>query len=388
MFHVPERRPGRALDGTRPMRLLCVISAVAVLLGPMAQGEVLADTGPDPALLSQITRDQVAIRRNSYNYAPAAIRDGAVDHLYWCGGVAGDFILHAQASAAGGPWHAADNPAPNSFDVALEPSHSPERFDGLHTCDPNVLKIGATYFLYYSGEARDGALTAVGVAASADAVHFHRLNDGNPIVTASKTNPSFAESHLTYGVGQPAAVYVRPYVYLSFTDSTGSGVNKGNGAGQFALRSPDPTFSRDVEELTSSGWRPRRPGQHTAEYAFLESFGLDWAYDPPTGLLLTVTDRLAGHVTLLALDPTTLRTLGSGDLDMAWREGPAILTEAGKTTAPRPVCNRIEITVFTAEGASASPASWGSIDSSRGIFSLASLCGQGARHGARKGAAP
>ncbi len=327
-------------------------------------------------LAQQTVTDRLVLHRQSYNYAPAVIRDGRTFHLYWCGGVAGDFILHAQASSPEGPWHAAENPAPASFDVALSPTKSPARFDGLHTCDPNVVKVGSTFFLYYSGEAADGALTAIGVAASPDGVRFERLNGGTPIVTAAMSNPGYAAAHLTYGAGQPAAVFVPPYVYLAFSDSTGAGVNKGNGAGQFALRSKDPTFGSGIEELTASGWQKREPGRHTADYSFLESFGLDWSFDRPSGLVIVATDRTAGHVTLLALDPKTLTTLGSGDLALDWKEGPAILAEADKSTAPRQTCGQLPVTVLAAEGASADPFTWHDIGYSRGDISLAGLCGR------------
>lgn len=318
-------------------------------------------------LLRQTVRDELVLHRSSYNYAPAVIHDGPVYHLYWCGGVAGDFILHLRSSTLAGPWRS------SSFwsrvDVALSPTTKPGDFDSLHTCDPNVLKVGATYFLYYTGQSAEGALGAVGVAASDDGVHFKRLNGGGPIVSAAKTNPAYAAAGLTYGAGQPAVAFVAPYVYLSFTDSTGAG-----GDGQFALRSRDPAFAKDIEELTATGWQPRKPGQHTAEYSYLDSYGLDLTYDGPSGLLIAASDRDAGHTTLSALDPKTLKTLATGDLAINWREGPAIVSEADKTTAPRAQCDRIAIDVFAAEGPSDSPFSWNALGYSAGEFSLANLC--------------
>ena len=215
----------------------------------------------------------------------------------------------------------------------MKPTGSAADFDGLHTCDPAVLKIGATFYLYYTGEASEGALGAVGVASSPDGAHFGRLNGGKPIAVAARTNPTYAARHLTYGAGQPGVTYIAPYVYLSISDSTGSGANPGNGAGQFALRSTDPAFGRDVEELTASGWRARAPSTHTAEYAWLDSFGVDLAYDPATKLILALTDRIAGQATLLALEPERFTTRGTGDLALAWHEGPALVAEADRSMA-------------------------------------------------------
>ncbi len=351
--------------------LLAILLGAGLLAGERAGG---AERPADLPLVRQVSRDVVAVQRPSYNYAPAALRDGPVIHLYWCGGVAGDYILHAQAASLDGPFHAAADPTPNSFDVALAPSKSPDRFDGLHACDPNVIKLGGRFFLYYGGEASEGALTAIGVASGTDGVHFERMHGGAAIVTAARTNPDYAANHLTYGAGQPAATVVGAYVYLSFTDSTGSGVNRGNGASQFALRSKDPGFGEGVEELTAAGWVPRAPGRHTAEYSFLESFGLDWATDKGTGTILAVTDRVPGRVTLLALDPETLRTVASGDLPMAWKEGPALLADAPKSTPPREACDRLVLSAFAAEGASGDPFTWHAIARSTGEVSLKALC--------------
>jgi hypothetical protein len=339
-----------------------------------------ADPEPALRLVNQTVRDQVVFQRVSYNYAPAVIRDGETFHLYWCGQIdRGDSILHAEASALGGPWHAASDQTADSYDVALGPTKRPADFDGLHVCDPNVVKIGARFFLYYGGAAADDALTAIGVAESSDGVHFVRLNAGRPIVTAARTNPSFAERHLTYGAGQPAVVYVAPYIYLAFTDSTGSGANPGNGAGQFVLRSRDPAFRTDIEELESSGWAPRAFGQHTAVHSFIESFGMDWIYDPPTIVLIAASNRAAGHVTLSLLELETLRLIGSADLAMDWREGPSLVARSDKSTLPRATCPRLLLDVFSAEGSSSSPWTWHSIARSEGEYSIEHLCSAVAR---------
>ena len=239
---------------------------------------------------------------------------------------------------------------------------------GCTRATPNVLKIGDAFYLYYTGEAKDGALGAIGVATGRDAVHFTRLGSA-PIVIAAESNPNWQAEGLTYGAGQPAAAYVAPWIYLSFTDSTGAG-----GDGQYLLRSKDPAFGRDVEEWTRGGWQARPARSRTGVRSWLDSYGLDLMYDPPSGMLLAVTDRIAGLATVLAIDPATMVTRASGDLRLAWREGPGFVAEAGKTTAPRPRCTDIEITVAAAAGASESPLSWNAIDYSAGTFSLANAC--------------
>ena len=320
-------------------------------------------------LLKQTVAAAVLIHRVAYNYAPAVIHDGALYHLYWCAGADGDTILHLQAPALAGPWRPAS--FWSRFDVALRPTRSPLDFDGRHTCDPNVIKLGGTFYLYYTGEAKDGALGAIGVAASRDAIHFERLNGGKPIVLPAKSNATYAADGLTYGAGQPAAAFVTPYVYLSFTDSTGAG-----GDGQYVLRSPDPVFGKDVEELTGAGWQPRAPGQRSGALSWLESYGLDLMFDPPSGTLLAATDRVAGETTVIAIDPKTMQPLAEGDLPLAWREGPSLVAEADKTSAPRPRCDDLQLAVAAAAGASESPLTWDALGYSVGEFSLASVCGR------------
>ena len=325
-----------------------------------------------------IAQGVTVLTRDSYNYAPAVIRDGASYHLYWCAGVAGDYVLHAEAGSLKGPWHGGGK---TGFDQAMAPSGSPDRFDGQHACDPNVLKVGSTFYLYYGGLPHpNSGLTAIGVAAGEDAVHFARLNGGKAIVTAARTNPDWEKSKLTYGAGQPAAVYVAPYVYLSFTDSTGAGANRINGAGQFVLRSKDPGFATGVQEFTGRGWADRAFGQHTAEHSILEAFGIDWAYDAATDTLVTVVDRKAGEATVLALDPRSFRTLAIGSVPIDWREGPGLVAQADKSMAARPICGTMDVAVFAAAGASAAdPFSWHALQYSEEDVTMGGLCARKAK---------
>lgn len=323
----------------------------------MAEGAATPKPG-SLILTRQVVLDQTVLERRSYDYAPAVIRDGDIYRLYWCGGVAGDFILYAEASNVRGPWHSSRSGESNSFDVALRPTGSATDFDGLHTCDPSVIKVGSDFYLYYGGSPADGALTAIGAAMSSDGIHFTRLNGGRPIITAARTNPEYERNHLTYGAGQPAVLYRDSYFYLSFTDSTGAGANPGNGAGQFLLRSRDPTFQSDVQEWTGSGWAKRAPGEHTAAYSFLESFGIDWMFDVPTHQIIVASDRVAGEVTLFLLDPDNFAIRGTGALPGHWREQPALVAQSDRDTFPRPACDALEIGVVVAEGPQPDPWTW------------------------------
>jgi hypothetical protein len=47
---------------------------------------------------------------------------------------------------------------PDSFEVALRPTESPRNFEAPHACDPNVIRAGGRYYLYYGGAGKDGAV--------------------------------------------------------------------------------------------------------------------------------------------------------------------------------------------------------------------------------------
>lgn len=185
-----------------------------------------------------------------YNYAPAVLREpgehGKV-RMWWCSQLgsaapAGDDILYAEAHSVNGPF----NGAGAVF------SGNPGGFDGMHTCDPSVLKVGDTYYMYYTGAAGEHAHgNAIGLATSKDAVHWTRANGGAPIVGPAHD----AHRDNDYGAGQPAAVYLDGWFYLMFTDTTGA-VAGWNGAGQFLLRSRSPLFDTGVQALGERGFVP------------------------------------------------------------------------------------------------------------------------------------
>src|SRR6266536_4517690 len=70
------------------------------------------------------------LTRGSYDYAPSIMRDGRY-RMWWCGGVAGDWILYADADSLDGPW--------TTPQAVFQPSTVPGAFDNLHTCDPSVI---------------------------------------------------------------------------------------------------------------------------------------------------------------------------------------------------------------------------------------------------------
>jgi hypothetical protein len=185
-----------------------------------------------------------------YDYAPTVMKVAGQYRMWWCSQLPsahpGDQILYAVSSSVDGPFSAPGAPANEVF------GNSAAGFDSLHTCDPSVIAVGGTYYLYYTGTSdAAGARNAIGVATSTDGVHWARANNGRPIVTSSG---DVARAN-TYGVGQPAAVYLNGWYYLMFTDTTGQAAGP-DGAGQFVLRSPDPAFGSEVQAVEPRGFTP------------------------------------------------------------------------------------------------------------------------------------
>ncbi|HUQ57320.1 beta-xylosidase [Lentzea sp.] len=205
-----------------------------------------------------------------YNYAPAVMAEGGKVRTWWCSqmGVAapsGDDILYSEGPAADGPFTTA-HPV---F------SGSGGSFDAMHTCDPSLVKIGDTYFMYYTGASRDDHAngSSVGVATSKDGVSWTRANGGQAILGSS--GDIIREN--TYGTGQQSAIYLDGWVYLLFTDTTGF-AGATNGAGQYVLRSKDPLFARGVETLSPQGFKPVRKTNEARTRSVVEAFSADWMW--------------------------------------------------------------------------------------------------------------
>ena len=204
----------------------------------------------------------------NYNYAPSFMYDETegLYKIWMCGAgipgcVGGDNILYREATSLQGLLTA-------PLTVALQPSLDPTKFDQIHACDPNVYRVGNTYYLAYGG-ACDGSqlpggpnATRIGMAASYDGGRkFQRLNNGNAILS-----PNLATYNTNvYGIGQPAVVPAADgYYYMIYTDANGNGIPDY----QRVIRSLDPAFT---------------PGNFTNVANILASaiggYSLDLAYD-------------------------------------------------------------------------------------------------------------
>ncbi len=221
--------------------------------GRQSPGTVLAGAGDAP-----------------YNYGPAVMLENGRVRAWWCSQLSaappgGDDVLYSEGPTVDGP-----------FSTAVPVfSGSGSSFDAMHVCDPSLVKIGDTYYMYYSGASRDNHAngTSFGVATSKDGVSWTRAAGGRAIVTPAND----VQRENTYGAGQQSAVYLDGWVYLMFTDTTGLASHQ-NGAGQYVLRSKDPTFTVGVEALGAQGFQPVGATNKPRTRSVVEAFSADWMW--------------------------------------------------------------------------------------------------------------
>ncbi len=343
---------------------LGVTLALCFLLGEIPQLSQLLASTCTPVFGTTAPRggNTPAIVRTLYDYQPSVLKDGSLYRMWWCGGVAGDHIVYAQATTLGGPWS-----TPSSV---FQPTYTPGTFDEQHVCDPTVIKVGATYYMFYGAAEADGhpgviPITRIGVASSPNGITWTRLNNGQPIVSPARGPghpdfPALQGANRAYGAGQPTVAYVNNRFYLMFTDSTGYGSATIGGAGQFVLRSGDPTFKINVEELTGPGvFSPYTPAAHTS-WAFMWAFGLDWQYVTETDsfAIAEVGGPSQNQIRVSLYDSSLSRKEGEVWMDGSWNEGPGLVSSADRRSLPGATCGNVKFDIMRAVGSPSSVNTW------------------------------
>ena len=335
--------------------VLVAVLALAAVLAPAAAAAAAATVVSDETTTPMIQRDL-------YDYAPSVYYDAAARlyRMWWCGGVAGDYVLHAQSATLAGPFHSAKDTTPHTYDIALRPSTDARAFDHTHTCDPSVIKVGKTWYLYYGGanEREKGAPTRIGLATSSDGVTWKRANRGKAIIVPAR-DPSSVPN--TYGAGQPSITHVGGRFHVVFTDTTDRGGNQINGAGQYVMRSADPLFKDGVEELQAGGFAPYSSTTHTA-YSLLEAFSTDWLYSPSHSAFVLSESRTnpdsTKSIRVHLFGPTLTERLASSPVvvNASWMEGTGLVGSLDRQLAA-PVSGVQRLEVVRALGGE-SPFTW------------------------------
>lgn len=295
----------------------------------------------------------------SYSYVPTIMKDGQY-RMWWCtyntnwpndapdvGG--GDAIGYSTSYSLDGTW--------STPRVDVLGQSAPGAWDHGYTCDPSVVRVASTLYMYYGGvNPATHPLGAIGVAKSDDdGQTWTRLNGGNPIVSAAVNKPS-------YGAGQPSVVYLDGYYYLAYTDTTGLASDPNSGAGIYVLRSTDATFQTGVQELTGSGtFTPYSPATHTT-YSFINAYSIDWKYvDTDQAFAVATNADAAGNqvhffphdltATELAGSPVTIATGSEQD-------GPGLVSHPNGHAVPGTTCGDFPLDIVTAEGTSGAVDTW------------------------------
>jgi hypothetical protein len=289
-----------------------------------------------------------------YNYAPSILLEGGKHRMWWCsqlGAAApgGDDVLYAESASADGPFAAPDgNP---SVPVL---SGSTAGFDAMHTCDPSVIKVDGTYYLYYTGAERDNHAngSAIGVATSKDGLTWTRA--GRAIVVPSQD----VLRDNTYGAGQQSALWLDGWFYLMFTDTTGAAAGW-NGAGQFVLRSKDPLFGSGVQALGPSGFQPVSDTKSKRTRSVVDAFSADWMYVAALRAFVIAHSTDLGTTLTFWNKDFTAQPHPQVHIPGPWREGPGLVRTArghAPVSAEDP-CGRVAVDVVraTVEGSANAP---------------------------------
>ncbi|MFI9010582.1 beta-xylosidase [Actinosynnema sp. NPDC053489] len=280
-----------------------------------------------------------------YNYAPTLLLEGGKHRMWWCSqlGAAqpgGDDVLYAESAGVDGPFTAPDG---NPSTPVL--SGSTAGFDAMHTCDPSVIRVDGTYYLYYTGAERDDHAngSAVGVATSKDGLTWTRA--GQAIVGPSHD----VLRDNVYGAGQQSALWLDGWFYLMFTDTTAEAAGW-NGAGQFVLRSRDPLFASGVQALGRSGFQQVPDTRSRRTRSVVDAFSADWMY----------VDALQAFVIAHSTEEGTTLTFWNKDFTATphprvhipgpWREGPGLVRTAlgHAPVSPEDPCGRVAVDVVRA----------------------------------------
>ncbi|WP_176968791.1 beta-xylosidase [Amycolatopsis xylanica] len=276
-----------------------------------------------------------------YNYGPAVMAEGGRVRMWWCSQLgsaapAGDDILYAEAATADGPF--------------AEPravlSGNPGAFDGVHTCDPSVLRVGGTYYLYYTGAAGDHAFgNAIGLATSTDGVTWTRANGGGAILGPARD----VHRDNVYGAGQPSVVFLDGWYYLMFTDTTGRAAGW-NGAGQFVIRSQDPAFTKGVEALGERGFEHASGTNAPRTRSVVDGFSADLMWVEALDAFAIAHETFEGTTVTFFDRDFKMSPFRPVVIQGPWQEGPGLVRRAdghAPLSSENP-CDRVPLDVVRA----------------------------------------
>ncbi|UUV33466.1 beta-xylosidase [Amycolatopsis roodepoortensis] len=365
--------------GRRPARAVVALLAAGAVLAACSDGTVQSQADgkgggiggaqqapkekPRPMDVELVTSDPRASggvvaagdQDAVYNYSPTVMRDGGKLKMWWCSqyGSAqppGDDVLYAQSPSLDGPFT-----GPSGGGPAAVFSGAPGGFDGMHTCDPSVIKVGSTYYMYYTGAAGDHALgNSIGLATSSDGLTWTRAAGGKPIIGPSHD----VHRDNVYGAGQPSAVYLDGWFYVLFTDTTAKGAGW-NGAGQFLLRARDAAFTRNVETLGEQGFVAKPGTTSPRPRSLVDAFSTDLMWVGSLDAFVIAHETEKGTTLTFWNRDFTAQPYRPALIPGAWKEGPGLVRrpDGHAPLSSGDVCDRVPFDVVRATviGGAAAP---------------------------------
>ncbi|SFB22010.1 Glycosyl hydrolases family 43 [Amycolatopsis marina] len=285
-----------------------------------------------------------------YNYGPTVMADGDRTRMWWCSQYgsakpAGDDILYAEATWTPGAKKDLKFTGPGGGAAPAVFSGRPGGFDGVHTCDPSVLRVGGTYYLYYTGSAGDRAHgNSIGLATSKDGRNWKRVGSG-PILTPAH---DVARDN-DYGAGQPAVVHLDGWFYLMFTDTSGAAAGW-NGAGQFLLRSADPAFAGRVEALGPDGFEPVADTSAPRRASVVDAFSADLMFVDALDAFAIAHETEHGTTLTFWNREFTANPYHQVLVAGPWKEGPGLFRrpDGHAPMSLREPCSRVPLDVVRA----------------------------------------
>lgn len=284
-----------------------------------------------------------------YNYGPTVMVDGSRTRMWWCSqygsaAPAGDDILHAEATGTTEPQDMTFTGPGGGAPPAVF-SGKPGSFDGVHTCDPSVVRVDGTYYLYYTGSAGDRAHgNSIGLATSTDGLIWERIGSGpilSPAHDVARDND--------YGAGQPAVVYLDGWFYLMFTDTSGAAAGW-NGAGQFLLRSTDPAFAERVEALGPDGFAPVDGTDDRRHRSVVDAFSADLMFVDALDAFAIAHETEQGTTITFWNRRFTANPYHQVVIPGPWQEGPGLFRrpDGHAPLSTRDPCGRVPLDVVRA----------------------------------------
>jgi hypothetical protein len=162
-----------------------------------------------PNIVSSVGRG-VMLTKPNYDYAPSVMNDNGIYRMWWCG--------LKQSSQGDAIWYATSTNAINwsTPQQVLTATPNSQESNGQatgHTCDPSVVKVNGTFYMYYTSAGLSGGNNQIFLATSTNGVNWTKrtVNEAiTPVIPlVNKTG--------SYGIGQSVVFFLNGRFYQYYT---------------------------------------------------------------------------------------------------------------------------------------------------------------------------